>query len=571
MRRNWILRSANQAAVEIVGRHLSVPPLIARLLVCRGMDAPEKAGDFLCGDLNALGDPARMADLPRAVQLIRRAAEEKQTVWIVGDYDADGITGTAILFRTLRRLGVEPHVHIPHRTQDGYGLRADVVRRAREAGARLLITVDCGTTSFEEMELARSLGMETVVVDHHDLDPSRTLPASALLNPLRPDCSYPEKELASAGVAFTLARALLEEGEAWQHLDLAAIGTIADLAPLTGENRILVKTGLHALRGSTKPGIRALLARAGLEGRSLETDDVAFSLAPPLNAAGRMGSAEDSFRLLVSDDPAESEKAAEALFRQNRARAASGREAFQKALVKISREINFSKDRVIILEDEGWHPGVIGILATRLANRFHRPTVIIAMTGDSCRGSARSIRSFHLVEALHAVREHLVEFGGHPGAAGLTIERSRIPAFREALNQIARERIDPKALSPTVDLDGELPLSELTEELIRGLEMLAPFGSGNPRPVFISTDASLPARGEAPLLAKDGFSPWGIRLQIGDSTGRFFEALHPREFLEGSLNLRRIRGNVHLAYSPVHRRGAAGLTIELRLKDLKLP
>ena len=563
MRRNWILRPANQDAIDRLGRDLSLPPLIARLLVCRGLDVSEKARDFLCADVGGLADPRRMADLPKAVELIRGAVERNDPIWIVGDYDADGLTGTAILFLTLKRLGAQPHVHIPHRTQDGYGLRTDVVRRAREAGARLLITVDCGTTSFEELELARSLGMETIVVDHHDPDTTRMLPASALLNPLRPDCSYPEKELASAGVAFTLARGLAEkEGLAWEHLDLAAVGTVADMSPLTGENRILVRAGLHALRGTSKPGLRALLTCCGLADRPLQAEDISFSVAPPLNAAGRMGSAEESFRLLVSENAEETETAAASICRQNRARAASSREAFQRALVKVSREINFSQDRVIILEDEKWHPGVIGILATRLANRFHRPAVVIAAAGDSCRGSARSIRSFHLVEALHAVRDHLVEFGGHPGAAGLTIERSRIPAFRVAFNRIARERITPQALSPTVDLDGELPLSELTEELMRGLELLAPFGIGNPRPVFSSTDAS---------LSGHGFHPRGIRLTVGDANGRLFDALQPREMTWESLNLRKVRGKVHLAYSPVRSLEANSPAIELRLKDLKLP
>jgi len=456
--------------------------------------------------------------------------------------------------------------------EDGYGLKPKVVEEAHRSGVKLLITVDCGTCSFRELELARRLGMESVVVDHHDLDPAGRPPASAFLNPLRADCAYPEKELSSAGVAFTLARGLVSgdsarTGALWGHLDLVALSTVADMAPLSGENRVLVRAGLHALEHTRKPGLRALLTQAKLDGHTLTPEEISFRLAPPLNAAGRMGSAGVSFRLLTTDDPAEAETLVKSLFRDNQARKVLEREAFKKALSKVAREINFSRDRVIILEDEKWHPGVAGILATRLAKRFHRPVVVIAMNGSSaCRGSARSTQALDLVEALHSVREHLVEFGGHPGAAGLTIERDRIAPFREALNRVAHERMDAGLLAPRVELDGELPLSELTEELMRDLDALAPFGMGNPRPVFLSRDARLPAE-----RSPAGFHPMGMRLVVQSPEGKSFEALQPRDALGEGLNLRRVRGLVHLAYSPVRLRQTDGFTIELRLRDLRLP
>ena len=567
MRKTWVLHPVNEGSVQEMAGTLGVSPVIARLLIRRGIHSSGAAEQFLFGDIGCLADPERMAGLSRAVELIRRALREKKKILIVGDYDVDGLTSSALLQWVLRSMGADVSCHIPHRMEDGYGLKSEVVEKAHRSGVGLLITTDCGTSSFREMELAFRLGMETVVVDHHDLDPAGHPPASAFLNPLRADCNYPEKELSSAGVAFTLARGLLEGGAGtWEHLDLVALSTVADMAPLSGENRILVRAGLHALEHTRKPGLRALLVQAELDGRRLTPEEISFRLAPPLNAAGRMGSSEASFRLLTTSDPAEAEEAVKSLFKDNRARRALEGEAFKKALVKVAREVNFSRDRVIILEDEKWHPGVAGILATRLTHRFHRPTVVIAVNGPTCRGSARSTQALDLVQALHSVREHLVEFGGHPGAAGLTIERDRIGPFREALNRVAHERMDRGQLSPSVELDGELPLLDLTESLMREMEALAPFGTGNLRPVFLSRDARLPAE-----RTQAGFHPMGMRVTVQDPRGNNFEALQPRDALGEGLNLRRVRGSVHLAYSPVSRRGEDRFHIELRLRDMKLP
>ncbi len=571
MRRHWVFQEAEEETVRDLSRALDLPLLLARLLIHRGADSEEEARDFLCGELSGLAAPESMGDLAAAARLIREAVRRRRKILLVGDYDVDGLTSAAILYRAIRRAGGEVEVHIPHRLEDGYGLKAGIVQAAARDGVRLLVTVDCGTTSFKELRLAGSLGMETIVVDHHDLESGKRPPASAFLNPLEPGCSYPEKELSSAGVAFTLARGLAQTGgsapqELWQELDLVALGTIADMTPLTGENRILARAGLHALRGTRKPGLRALLNRAGLEGEPLCPEDVSFRLAPPLNAIGRTGAAQDSFRLLVTEDGEEAEALAAAAFRENRARAALEREAYRRALSKVTREVNFSQDRVIVLHDEAWHPGVIGILATRLAQRFHRPAVVITLGDSICRGSARSIRCFPLTEALHSIREHLVEFGGHPGAAGLTLRPDRIGGFREALNRLAHERIPREALVPAVEVDGELPLSDLNEELIAGLEALAPFGTGNPRPVFVCRDAMLSPEGERGI-----FSPSGVRLQVQSAGGRRFEALHPRHLAGDGLNVRRVRGHVLLAYSPVRRGASPEGRIELRLHDLKLP
>jgi len=565
LRKNWILQPIDEATLKRFTTDLEVPPLIARLLIQRGNASVSQAHDFLCADLSSLDSPERMKDLSRAVALIRKAVQTKKKVLIVGDYDVDGLTSSALLYRVMREMGADVEVHIPHRMDDGYGLKREVVQQASRSGVALLVTVDCGSTAFEELKLAGELGIETVVVDHHDLEKGMRPAASALLNPLQPDCSYPNKGLASVGVAFTLARGLLgPAASVFEHLDLVALGTVADVAPLVGENRILVKAGLHALSGTRKVGLKALLSHRKLKQEMLTPEDVSFSLAPTLNAAGRLGSAMGAFRLLVTNDPSEAVDGVETMSRQNKNRSSLQREAFKRALSKVMREINFSRDRVIVLEDERWHLGIVGILATRLAVRFHRPAVVIALGESVGRGSARSIRSFHLLEALEAVKEHLIEFGGHPAAAGLTIAKDRIGSFREAINRFAHERMDPATLTPSVELDGELPLSELTDRLMRDLEALAPFGTGNPRPIFLSEDARFPENRRSPA-----FDPLGVRVMVESAAGRSFEALQPREAMAGAWNLRKIRGNVKLAYSPI-RTQKLGPEITLRLSDLKL-
>ena len=458
--------------------------------------------------------------------------------------------------------------HIPHRVTDGYGLKAPVIEEAARAGVKLLMTVDCGTTSFQELALAKRLGMETVVVDHHELLPAGKPPASAFLNPLQEGCSYPNKGLASVGVAFTLARGLMEDSpqRVWDHLDLVALGTIADLSPLVGENRILVKAGLHRLQGTRKVGLRALLSQSKLDGPRLTTEDVSFTLAPRLNAMGRLGSAEASLKLLITEDLETAQSIVKSMAQQNKTRAALEREAFRRALIRVEREMNFARERVIVLEDERMNLGVAGIIATRLAHRFHRPAVVIAMNGPVCRGSARSISAFPLLEAFEQVKEHLLEFGGHSAAAGLTIAREQIGPFRQALNRVAHEQMDPEMLTPSLEVDAQLPLASLTDEFMRDLELLAPFGMGNPRPIFVSENAQIPLEQEG-----TDYSPFGIRFHVEDGQGRCFLVLQPRQNLEENWNLRRLRGGlVNLAYSPVRHQDGDRLRLELKLHDLKL-
>lgn len=573
MRKTWVVRPVSEEMVGTLSDALKISPVLAHLLVGRGIKSAVQAADFLFSDLGLLADPERMAGLADAIHLLKETIQTRRKIFILGDYDSDGITSAALLTWALRDLGADFSVYIPHRLQEGYGLRTEMVRKAAADGASLLITVDCGTTHFEELALARALGMRTIVMDHHDLVPGRPPEADAFLNPLRPDCEYPENELASVGVVFTMLRGLMGSlgrlETLWQHLDLVALGTIADMAPLTGENRLLVRAGLHALTGTKKPGLRCLIEKQLEENRPLTPEDVSFRLAPPLNAMGRLASAEVSYRLLTTTDPEEAGRLVKEILRENRNRIELNRQVFTEALEKVSREINFARERVLVLDDPGWHPGVIGIVATRLSKRFHRPVVMIASGGEGhCRGSARSIEPFPLVDALRTLQHHLVEFGGHPGAAGLTIAKEKIGPFRQALNELALEQYDPAAWTPTVKADWECSLHQLDELLMREMELLAPFGIGNPRPVFVTRDARL-AGDHRPK----GFHRMGMKLavQTVSAQPQLFEAIHPREMVSDGLRLSRVNGPVHLAYSPVARWDAEKMIVELHLQDLRIP
>ncbi len=578
MLKTWKILSADDEEVERLAREMEVPHLLARLLIQRGLRAPDQVHGFLCSDLSDLAPPERMADLPQAVVLLRRALRAKKPIFIVGDYDVDGLTGTALLFRLLASLGGKVDWHIPHRMEDGYGLKEEVIRKAAASGYKLLVTVDCGTTSFKELSLARRLGMETIVVDHHELAGGRRPDASAFLNPLAPGCRYPFKGLASVGVAFALARGLWGRSQKghpcaqgcpkmerplWDHLDLVALGTVADMAPLTGENRILVRAGLHALSGSSKPGIQALLSEARLKGEELTSEDVSFSLAPRLNALGRLGSPVEALKLLITEDRQEACGIARRMGQENRQRGELERQALRRALAKVEREVNFKEDRVIVLHDERWHPGVAGIVATRIARRFVRPCVVIACEGEVGRGSARSVAGFDILKALESAREHLVEFGGHPQAAGLTIARQSIEVFRQKLNQHAHERLEPQMLIRHEELEAELPLAQLTSQLLRDLAALAPFGFGNPTPLFLAQDGFIKER---PVRV----GARRVRFSLGDAEGRLMEAWHS-DWNEEEVGFGIFQeGPVALAYSPVCRRRFLGdKPIQLRVRGIR--
>ncbi len=471
-----------------------MPPLVCRLLVARGQTTPAAAEAFLEARLaQHLRSPMLFRDMAVASDRVVAALGRGHRVGIYGDYDVDGVSGTAILVRFLRALGHEPVVHIPQRLRDGYGLNERGVRRLAEAGVRLMITVDCGATAHREVRLARDLGIDTIVCDHHQVAQT-PLPALAVLNPVDPAAGFPFRGLCGAGVAFYLTlgvRARLRDGghgslpDVRRYLDLVTLGTIADIVPLLEENRVLVKHGLRELGQTTRPGVVALRAVSGVT--TMSTGAVGFRLAPRLNAGGRLADAVRAVELLTTEDCARAEALAAELDQENRARQEIERTILLQAMGRVEADDAFAERRSIVLASPEWHPGVIGIVASRLVERFYRPTVLIAIdtaTGLG-RGSGRSIQKLNLHEAFSACADSLVAFGGHRMAAGLTIQADAVASFAHAFDEAVRARTCRDDFVPDTLVDAEIAFDEVSEQLAERLATLEPYGAGNPAPVFL--------------------------------------------------------------------------------------
>jgi len=466
---------------------LHIPEPLAAILVQRGLAAPDLAKAFLRPDLERLSDPLAWADMARAVELIVGAVRGGIAILVHGDYDVDGQCAAALLTRVLSSLGAKAHAFVPHRLRDGYDFGPAGLAEAKRLGAGLVITCDCGITAVEAVREARAAGIDVIVTDHH-LPGDELPPASAVLDPRRADCRSTDKNLCGAGVAFKLAQALAPALGASPHLplhflDFVALATVADVVPLTGENRILVRHGLKMLADSRWTGLRALVEAAGLAGRPIKSGHVGFILAPRLNAAGRIGDARDGLRLLLSDDPDQAAALARELETLNARRQELDQRILDEAVELAERALR-PDDRALVLAADAWHPGVIGIVASRLVERYGRPTFLIGWDGETGRGSGRSIAGFDLHAALHRVGHHLEKYGGHTMAAGLTIRRDRYEPFRVAFLEIAGQVLGPEDLVPAQRVDLELPLGLVSDELEKLIRHLEPCGPGNPAPVF---------------------------------------------------------------------------------------
>ena len=479
---------------------LSIPEPLCALLAQRGLIAPEQAKSFLRPLLDDLHPASLLADSEDAVGRILGAVDRAETVLVHGDYDVDGVAGTALLTRWIRRMGGRAVPFVPSRLRDGYDLGPAGLEAARGAGAGLIVTVDSGIRAHAAVAQANADGIDVIVTDHHT--PAETLPpALAVVDPNRGDCPYPNKGLCGTGVVYRLCELMahrrgLDPEALHGSLDLVALATIADVVPLDHENRTLVRYGLKALARTELPGLQALMKRAGLGDGPVEAGQVAFRLAPRINAAGRMAEAMTALELLMTEDPARAETLADDLEQNNVDRRDEEARTLREALEGLERSYRPGQDFGLVLEGEGWHPGVIGIVASRIVERVHRPTVLVALRDGQGRGSARSIPGFDLYGAVHACREHLGRFGGHRAAAGMDVSRDRVEAFRRAFNSEARERLDGRPPRPSIRPDLELRLSEATERLAHFLAYFGPFGMGNPTPVFVARDVGLesPAR-----------------------------------------------------------------------------
>lgn len=487
MNRHWLVNRTNPEFLKYLSDKLSISAIFAQVLVNRGMKEPDSIKDFLYPSLNNLCDPLLMPDMKAAVERIKTAIDRNETVFVHGDYDADGVTSTALLVSALRRLGLKTFYHIPNRFTEGYGVSAKGIEKARLCGAGLIITVDCGVSSGSEIASARSIGIDVIVTDHHE-PPDQLPEATAVINPRRSDSEYPFKCLAGVGVAFKLVQALFqsmekggEKADLNEYLDLVALGTIADSVALTGENRILAAYGLKEINSEKcRAGIKALRDSANLEGE-LRSGQLSYTLIPRINAAGRVDDAGVVVELLLTQDSEEAKRIADILEEQNRERQKIGEKVFRSALNMVDPD---NPGNAIVLSSAEWHPGVIGIVASRLVELFYRPVFLFSVKDSLAKGSARSIPPFHLYNGVAECADILIGFGGHGQAAGIKILPENLPAFRERISLIAEKSLSSDEITPVLNIDASVELSDIKMDLVKELSLLEPDGEANREPLL---------------------------------------------------------------------------------------
>jgi single-stranded-DNA-specific exonuclease len=508
--KKWCLTEASKETISLLKQELKIPAAVAGILVNRGVTSKDSAKDYIEADLSCLHDPFLMKGMREAVNRVILALEKKEQITLFCDYDVDGVTSAAFLTHFFRDLNCPVEAYLPERKLEGYGLNSGAVKKIREGGAKLMITADCGITGVKEVALANEIGLDVIVTDHHQVGEAGLPEAIAVLNPHRADCEYPYQFLSGVGLAFKLAigvRNGLYSG-GWpkdklpnlkRHLDLFALGTIADVAPLTGENHILTLHGLKMLTTTAKPGLVALKDTAGIVG-NVDARSVGFGLGPRLNAAGRLGKADRGLNLLISSDLKEAKVLAQELELTNTERKEIQEETVAEAESLFRNKTDIQKDRVVVLASEIFHPGVIGIAASRLVDKYHRPIVLIALEDGQGKGSGRSIPKFNLFRAFTDCGKHLIQFGGHAYAAGLTIKEDQIDEFRNAMNVVGHQYLNEEDLVPEVRLDTLLQLEEINLHLYSQMALLEPFGAENPVPCFFSRAVQLQ---EVKLIGKD--------------------------------------------------------------------
>ncbi len=563
----WVLRTpaAPERAQELAVQ-LGISHTFAMLLANRGFVSSTEVEDFLQPSITKLLDAFTMRDMELGAARIWKAIDERESILVYGDYDVDGITATSLLTSALSRLGGKVSYFIPDRIRDGYGFSERGVEVARKRRIKLVVTADCGITATNEVRLAREHGIEVIVTDHHE--PLGVLPeAHAVLNPKRHDCPYKFKELAGVGVVLKLVQGLaqyrpgsLPEDFVFEHLDLVALGTIADVVPLRGENRIFAKLGLERICNSTKPGIVALKEVAGLRSKRVESGHVAYILAPRINAAGRLGNAESGVRLLLATERSEALTIAESLEEDNTMRKKIDESTLDEALEQL-HAMGPELPPAIVLWSDRWHPGVLGIVASRLTERYHRPTILIAANDDEGKGSGRSIPGFDVCQALQECRAHLIGFGGHSYAAGLTIRSENLESFREQLCGVVARKLTPDDYVPKLSIDGPLALTDCNEELIEFLDRLAPFGIGNSEPLFVADGIHVAGH---PMVVSRNHLKLNVR-----QNGRELECIgFGMGHLAGPLQTE--SGRISIAFVPTMNVWQNRARLQLKLRDVQI-
>ncbi|MCX5692279.1 MAG: single-stranded-DNA-specific exonuclease RecJ [Candidatus Omnitrophica bacterium] len=544
---------------------LSISPIMSQLLINRGMRDIDKIKSFLNTNPSELYNPFLMKGMPEAVSRIKKALAKKEKVLIHGDYDADGVTATALLFFTLQEFGLEPVYFIPDRLTEGYGLGANGVEEAARIKADLVITVDCGISSHEEVDALNKQGIDVIVTDHHE--PPNILPdACATINPHQKGCAYPDKNLSGVSIAFKLCEALsfeLHNSSFWKHLDLVALGTISDVAPILGENRILVKEGLKLLKNNnSNKGIGALIEVSGIKKDKIGAFEIGFILGPRINAAGRLGSAGTAVELLLTDNDKIAKELAKKLNEANQERQRIEKSTLKEAVSKIERDINFKDHKVIVLHNKDWHAGVMGIVASRISDRFNRPAILISTKDGIGRGSGRSIENFHLFEALSNCEGFLKEYGGHQYACGLTILEENLPGFIKLINELASNTMTTEDLIQSLAIDMDIELNSLDYKTAEDIARLEPFGEGNSEPVFCSRGLRL----SRPVKVLKGEH---IKFQVTDGN-KSFEAIGFGMAKDGDIELAlRNYPSFDMAYTVSINNWQGVNTIQLKIEDIK--
>lgn len=484
----WQIRSSDDKELNELCSRLNLCKIAGKVLMNRGIDSIEKAETFLDSELHSLYDPFLLKDMDKAVERIQKAIRDGENIWIYGDYDVDGITSIAVLKTFFRNIGMQVNHYIPNRLEEGYGMNKDGIQHIHHQGGTLIISVDCGITSFSEVEFAKNLGIDVIVTDHHECQ-DRIPDALAVINPKREDCPYPYKMLAGVGIAFKVVQALTPKtifsNVINQYVDITAFGTVADIAPLDGENRVIVKNGLKFLKNTQNIGLQALVDICGLTNRDISAGHIGFVLAPRINAVGRLGNPSLGVDLLMSQDLDEARKIAGMLDEENKQRQAIEARIFHEAEVMIEKDQHYAEEKVLVLASENWHSGVIGIVASKLVEKYYKPIIMIAVEGEVGKGSARSIEGFNLFETMSQCKHLLEKFGGHEQAAGLTIKHSMISAFREAINEVANRILKDEDLIPRIKVDCEIEAKDIHFKVLEDLERLEPYGLANPQPKFI--------------------------------------------------------------------------------------
>ena len=562
--KRWIVREHDAERAASLARVLGVSPILAALLITRGYAEERDARVFLSPTYDQLHEPYSMLGMKEAVQRLQHAIANGERVLIYGDYDVDGTTGTAILLRALKLLGANVGFHIPHRFTEGYGIQQAALEKAFADGCKLVVSVDCGIRAHEPLYWAREVGLDVIITDHHLPDEKEGAPpAFAVLNPNQAGCAYPDKNLAGVGVAFKLVHALFREhgreAQVPAFMKVVAIGTVADVAKLTGENRTIVAIGLKDLARVANPGLRALISVAGCgDGKGMTAYDLGFRLGPRINAAGRMDAASAVVELFDTRDADVARKLANHLDARN-----EERKTVQQQIIDLAiAELTDAKDSfVAVIAGEGWHRGVIGIAASKIAERLNRPCVVLSIDGEMAHGSGRSIEAYHLLNGLTACADLFEKFGGHSHAAGVAIRTDRIEEFRRRLNEHAGSRLTPEDLEPSVNIDFEVPPESVTFGLARELEALEPFGAGNPRPVFLTKNLRCLSE---PAVLKDRH----LKLRLAGPQNRPLEAVW-WNCIESPGQTPELKGSIEVAYTLETSAWNGDYRMQLNVLDLR--